>query len=125
MEIYVLIKMFQGIHDGVELFRNEKASERAYKKYTGQKYPADGNFENIHEDFRDTIIQVVHTKERVFIAMYNPCIHESEFGIVSLHYTRKGANFALEKKKKEEKRNWTDGVKPDWVRFKVTEKKVR
>ncbi len=58
LKIYVLVKMFQGIHDGVELFRDEKASERAYKKYTRQKYPADGNFENIHEDFRDTIIQV-------------------------------------------------------------------
>lgn len=58
MKIYVLIKMFQGIHDGVELFTDEKASERAYKRYTGQKYPADGNFDGIHEDTRDTIIEV-------------------------------------------------------------------
>jgi hypothetical protein len=58
-EIFVLVKMFQGMHDGVELFWDEKESEKAYKKYTGQEYPQDGDFEKIHEDFRDSIIYLV------------------------------------------------------------------
>jgi hypothetical protein len=64
MEAYILIKMFQGIHDGVELFWNEKDAEKAYKEYTEQDYPQErDDFENIHEDFRDTIISIIEIPE--------------------------------------------------------------
>lgn len=65
MQIYALIKMFQGIHDGLELFWEEKDAEKAYKKYTEQDYPQEReDFEEIHEDFRDTIIALVDIPER-------------------------------------------------------------
>ncbi|MBE0426699.1 MAG: hypothetical protein IBX72_08630 [Nitrospirae bacterium] len=63
-KIFVLVKMFQGIHDGIELFWDEKESEKAYRKYTGQDYPQDGDFEEIHEDFRDSIIVLVKIPEK-------------------------------------------------------------
>jgi hypothetical protein len=35
-------------------------------------------------------------KDNVFLAMYNPMIHESTFGVISVHKTRKGAEMAVE-----------------------------
>ena len=32
----------------------------------------------------------------VFLAMYNPMIYESSFGVLSVHKTRKGAEMAME-----------------------------
>ncbi len=53
-KIFVLIKIFKGIHDGVELFWNENEAERAYRRYTGYDYPEDEeSFENINADFAD------------------------------------------------------------------------
>ena len=46
--------------------------------------------------------------EIVFAAMYNPMIHESTFGIISLHKTRKGAEMALEFHREEKRKEWNE-----------------
>lgn len=61
MKIYVLIKMFRGIHEGVELFWDEDDAEKAFKKYTrGRK----DDWGRIHEDYRDCSIQLVIIPKR-------------------------------------------------------------
>lgn len=40
-------------------------------------------------------------KEKVYLLMYNPCIHESAFGVLSVHETKRGAEIAMEYSKKE------------------------
>lgn len=37
----------------------------------------------------------------VYLAMYNPMIHESTYGVISVHKTKRGAEMALEFHKKE------------------------
>lgn len=44
--------------------------------------------------------------DKVYAFLYNPCIHESSWGTVSLHKTRRGAEMALEFHKAEQKREW-------------------
>lgn len=63
-------------------------------------------------------------KNNIYIAMYNPCVYESDFGVISLHYTQKGAEKAVDKKKKEEKKNHRGGIIPDWVIFKISKRKI-
>jgi len=46
--------------------------------------------------------------EKVFLAMYNPQIHESAFGVISVHKTRRGAEMAIEFDKKEKKKEWEE-----------------
>jgi len=43
---------------------------------------------------------------KVYAAMYNPMIHESTWGIISLHETRKGAEMALSFHKENERKRW-------------------
>ena len=38
-KIYVLIKTFQLITDDVEIFKTEEEADKAFKDYTGIKYP--------------------------------------------------------------------------------------
>lgn len=45
-------------------------------------------------------------KQKVFIAMYNPMIYESSFGIISAHKTERGAQMAMEFHKEEERKRW-------------------
>jgi hypothetical protein len=40
-------------------------------------------------------------KQKVYIAMCNPMIHESCYGVISVHKTRKGAEMAMEFNKAE------------------------
>lgn len=35
-------------------------------------------------------------KEKIYVVMYNPMIHESCFACLSIHKTRKGAEMAME-----------------------------
>ena len=43
---------------------------------------------------------------KVFAAVYNPMIHESSFGIISLHKTKKGAQMAMEFDREERRKEW-------------------
>lgn len=45
---------------------------------------------------------------KVFAAMYNPMIHESSFGIISLHKTEKGAQMAMEFDKEQRRKEWME-----------------
>lgn len=47
-------------------------------------------------------------KEKVFIAMYNPMIYESSFGIISIHKTERGAQMAMEFHKEERRKEWLE-----------------
>lgn len=63
-------------------------------------------------------------KQYVFGAFFNPCTHESAFGLLSLHTSREGATAAMEKARRKELRMYK-GALPDWVQFKVQEVEVR
>lgn len=45
-------------------------------------------------------------KQILFIAMYNPMIYESSFGIISIHRTERGAQMAMEFHKEEQRKEW-------------------
>ena len=47
-------------------------------------------------------------KQILFIAMYNPMIYESSFGIISIHRTERGAQMAMEFHKEEERNRWLE-----------------
>jgi hypothetical protein len=49
--------------------------------------------------------------DTVFLAMFNPMIHESSFGIISVHKTRKGAEMAIEFHKEEERKEHNEFLK--------------
>lgn len=49
----------------------------------------------------------------VYAFMYNPMIYESATGVVSLHFSRKGAEMAMEFHKEELKKEWDDLYKGD------------
>jgi len=58
---------------------------------------------------------------RVWIAKYCPCIHESSYGIISVHKTKRGAEMAMEFHKEQERKEWEDmelessfGEHEDW-----------
>jgi len=42
----------------------------------------------------------------VYAAEYNHCIYESEFGVLSLHQSKEGAEKVVEKHRKKELRHW-------------------
>ena len=42
----------------------------------------------------------------IYIAMYNPMIYESSYGILSVHKTQKGAEMAIEFDKEERRKEW-------------------
>ena len=44
--------------------------------------------------------------DKIFVALYNPMIYESSFGIINIHKTRKGAEMAMEFHKKKLKKEW-------------------
>lgn len=62
----------------------------------------------------------------IYAAMYCPCIHESEYGIISIHTTIDGAQAAVDRHKntqlvkfndmftKEEKKRHKFGEMEDW-----------
>ncbi len=60
---------------------------------------------------------------KVFSVLYNPCIHESSFGVLSLHSSLEGAQAAVDKAKRKESKAYK-GKPPDWVRFKIEELNV-
>jgi hypothetical protein len=47
-------------------------------------------------------------KQIVYVAMYNPMIHESSFGIISIHLTPKGAEMAMEFHRHEAYKIWLE-----------------
>ena len=47
-------------------------------------------------------------KETVFVALYNPMIYESCFGIISIHKTKRSAEMALEFHKAEKIKEWKE-----------------
>lgn len=54
---FILVKMYQGLHDGVGLFFNEDKAEKAYKEYTGYPYPTEEEgFQEIPDKFVDSRI---------------------------------------------------------------------
>ena len=58
-KIYILVQVFQGIQEGVELFWEESAADTAFKEFTGHDYPKDQDErDEMHEDYRDTMIFV-------------------------------------------------------------------
>jgi len=58
-----------------------------------------------------TIEEMAKTKDVVYVAMYNPMIHESIFGIISIHKTRKGAEMAMEFHKAGEREKYDELTK--------------
>ena len=44
----------------------------------------------------------------LYLAMYNPMIYESSFGLISIHKTRKGAEMAMEFHKAEAYKEWEE-----------------
>lgn len=46
--------------------------------------------------------------DTVYIAMYNPMIYESSFGVISIHKTRKGAEMAIEFDREERRKEWLE-----------------
>ena len=63
-------------------------------------------------------------RQHVFGVFFSPCIHESAFGLLSLHTSLEGATAAMEKARKKELRMYKSAL-PDWVQFKVQEVEVR
>ena len=55
-------------------------------------------------------------KEKVFVyaAMFNPMIHESVFGIISLHWNRKDAEMAMEFDKMEYQKEYGINSYTSW-----------
>ena len=49
--------------------------------------------------------------ETVFVALYNPMIYESAFGIISIHKTLKGAEMAMEFHKAEQRMIFDEQIK--------------
>lgn len=47
-------------------------------------------------------------KTILYVAMYNPMIYESSFGIISIHRTLKGAEMAMEFHKAEVRKEWEE-----------------
>jgi len=47
-------------------------------------------------------------KTILYVAMYNPMIYESSFGVISIHRTRKGAEMAMEFHKAESFKEWEE-----------------
>ena len=66
------------------------------------KLPSEGS------DFFDSELKdKCHTiYEKLFVAMYNPMIHESCYGVISIHRTRKNAEMAMEFHKSNCKKEW-------------------
>lgn len=45
---------------------------------------------------------------KIYAAEYNPCYHESSYGIVTLHWSYEGATAAIEKHKLAALQDWKD-----------------
>jgi len=43
---------------------------------------------------------------KIYAAMYNECIHESAYGVLSLHETKKGAEITIAFHKENERKKW-------------------
>lgn len=52
--------------------------------------------------------------DKVYEAAYNPCIHESVYGTISLHRTRRGADMAMEFHKAERLKEWGEDESERW-----------
>jgi hypothetical protein len=64
---------------------------------------------------------------KVFAAMFCPCIHESEFKVLSLHASEEGAQAAVDKAIKRELRNWGGKPRvslPNFMKFDVKPMRV-
>lgn len=47
-------------------------------------------------------------KQTIYLAMYNPMIYESSYGVLSVHKTQKGAEMAIEFDKEERRKEWLE-----------------
>ena len=61
---------------------------------------------------------------KVFAALYCPCTHESEYGVISLHATESGAQAAVDAHRRKESKRY-EGSIPEWVKHKVQPMKVK
>ena len=64
---------------------------------------------------------------KVYAAEYNSCIHESSFGVLSLHQTLLGAEKAMAKHKTRETKRWRrdhDMDVPEYEQWRVREIQV-
>lgn len=60
---------------------------------------------------------------KIFAAMYNSCIHESDYGLLSVHLSAEGAEKAVERHKKSLTKKY--GKPNVWERHKTVELEVR
>lgn len=64
---------------------------------------------------------------KIYAAQYNPCTDEHDFGIISLHKTKEGAEKAINQHKSVTVPWWTSvGYThlPDWVAWQIQEMEV-
>lgn len=64
--------------------------------------------------FQDDRMLPELTTEKVYLAKYNPMIHESCYLTLSVHRTRKGAEMAMEFHKSESIKHGYGGKYADW-----------
>ena len=57
------------------------------------------------------LIPATETKTIIYEAAYNDCIYESSMSVISLHKTRKGAEEAMMRHKRQEQLSWEEGEK--------------
>ena len=70
----------------------------------------------------------------VYLAVYNPCIYESEYGVISIHSTKEGAALAMQKhidrglaeksKQIQKERKYASEVKIGSERWKIETREV-
>lgn len=57
----------------------------------------------------------------IYKAMYNPCIHESAYWVISLHKTKEGAEKAIEEHKNNKREQFEQMVAQDPIGWKDIE----
>ena len=83
----------------IELLKFSHGEQQNFKYY--QKYKQ-------LESELQLLEELPEENESLFLAMYNPMIYESSFGIISVHKTRKGAEMAIEFHKNEARKEWEE-----------------
>lgn len=61
---------------------------------------------------------------RVYAALYCPCTYESDYGVLSLHFSKKEAQAAIDRHRRRESRKYA-GELPGWVKHTVRQMKVK
>jgi hypothetical protein len=74
----------------------------------------------IREDTMPGCNSEVRGAQYVWLALYNPCTHESSAGVLSVHATKEGACRAIARHKNEQPKN-----PPDWEQWSVEKTRVK